>query len=71
MQTKSVKRLLLTLALATCLTACERTTVKFLSDYCQFSKPIPNGDDVPVDIQAAINGHNAVYIERCENDDSF
>lgn len=63
-----VIKLTVILLLASALQACGSTTVKVVSDYCFKSKPIYGGEGVPVDVQAQIDGHNAVYDENCNAD---
>ena len=54
--------------LASALQACGSTTVKVVDNYCYFTKPIHGGKGVPVDVQAEIDAHNAVYDEQCAED---
>lgn len=53
------------LLLASALTACENTTVRVVRDYCYKSSPIHGGHGVPVEVQAEIDAHNAVYDKEC------
>ena len=57
------------LLLASALQACGNTTVKAVDNYCFFTKPIHGGEGVPVEVQAEIDAHNAVYDEHCAEDD--
>lgn len=55
------------LLLASGLTACENTTVKAVNDFCYHAQPIHGGKGVPVEVQAEIDAHNAVYDAECED----
>lgn len=59
------------LLLASALQACGNTTVKAVDNYCFFTKPIHGGEGVPVEVQAEIDAHNAVYDEQCAEDDGL